>query len=77
MLVFSEIRGESMRKNQVKSKDRNNVYPLITTMVQAEYSKEKIFFHIKKSGMQFSARELRVMIGKVYKRMLMNRRVGQ
>jgi hypothetical protein len=45
-------------------------------MSQAGYSKDKIFFHIKRSGMNFSARELRAMIGKVYKRMMYSRRVG-
>jgi hypothetical protein len=69
MLVFSEIRGAAMKKH-------NPIYPLIGTMVEAGYSTDKIFFHIKKSGMNFSARELRAMIGKVYKRMMYSRRVG-
>lgn len=57
-------------------KKHNPIYPLIGTMVEAGYSKDRIFFHIKKSGLQFSAKELRCLINKVYKRMMYSRRVG-
>lgn len=56
-------------------KRHNEVNSLITTMVVAGYSKDKIFFHIKKSGLEFSAKELRCLINKIYKRMMYSRRV--
>ena len=65
-----------MKKNNIRSKDRNGVYSLISAMVQAGYSADKTFFQIKKNGMQFSAKELRYLISKIYRRMLLNRRAG-